>query len=335
METKDIKDISDSKLVTSIYSDVASPAMKQVGQSIESLLKFVALPFKFLGLTAEELEKKYTKFIKEAVNRVPPEKLTAPKSSIVAPLLDCVKFCFDDEPGNDLLREMFSKLLSSSMNQDNISYLNKSFVETMRFLSGNEAKFLQWCSDAIITRRAYDDLKQPTHIFADSAILSVFNLYECENFKETTEIPSKIMEISTATPCSSMRFDFPIESLDILASLGLVEFKKEVYIGKTLFEDLIRLKSKGMLDFELPSLFVSAMSYIKTGKCPMIVMGGTKTKYSDLFLSFLYKSEIPQLYDALSQNQNISMKQLMKIGCSRSEIYVTQYGRRFLNCCIQ
>lgn len=195
METKDI---SDSKLVTSIYSDVASPAMKQIGQSAEGLLKFVALPFKFLGLTAEQLEKKYTKFIEEAVNRVPSQKLAVPQSSVVAPLLDYVKFCFADEPGNDLLQEMFSKLLSSSINQDNASHLNKSFVETMRFLSGNEAKLLQWCSDAIITHSAYDGIEPPVHLLEDFAILSAFTFFEYKDTQAAIKRPTKTIEIGSA-----------------------------------------------------------------------------------------------------------------------------------------
>lgn len=334
MENETIKDIADSKLATSIYSDVASPAMKQIGQSTEGLLKFVALPFKFLGLTAEQLEKKYAKFIEEAVNRVPPQKLTAPQGGVVAPLLDYVKFCFDDEPGNDLLREMFSKLLSSSINQDNTSQLNKSFVETMRFLSGNEAKLLQWCSDAIITHHAYDNLKPPIHFLNGFSILSVFNLYDY-NIKGYVRTRPKIMEISISMPCSFMHFDFPLESLDILASLGLIDFRKEVYTGRTYFEDLFRLKSKDMLYLEIPPLFVSAMSYAEANKSEYTGVPYVKTRYPDLVLAHLFESEIPELYNALSQNQNISMVELMEMECSRSDIFITPYGQRFLKCCIQ
>lgn len=331
METKDI---GDCKLVTSIYSDVASPAMKQIGQSAEGLLKFVALPFRFLGLTAEQLEKKYTKFIEEAVNRVPPQKLTAPQSSVAAPLLDYVKFCFVDEPGNDLLQEMFSKLLSSAINQDNVSYLNKSFVETMKFLSCNEAKLLQWCSDAIITRRAYDNLEPPIHFMRNFAVLSVFKLHDYD-IKGYVKIRPQIMEISVGQPCSFVHFDFPIESLDILTFLGLIEPKNESYIGRDLFEDLIRLKHQGLVEFEIPPLFASAMSYVEDGKASDIMLPPTKSRYPDLLLSLLLETEIHELHNALSQNQNISMEQLMRMECFRSEIHITQYGHRFLDCCIQ
>lgn len=322
METKDIKDINDSKLAISIYNDLASPAMKQIGQSAEGLLKLVALPFKFLGFTAEQLEKKYAKFIEEAVNRVPPQKLTAPQSSVVAPLLDYAKFCFADEPGNDLLQEMFSKLLSSSINQDNASHLNKSFVETMRFLSGNEAKLLQSFSD-VITHHANPRFRF-THF------LSSFSFYEHKCGQEAI----KTMVINTSTPFSSIRFDFPInESLNLLTSLGLIELLEEdSSAGNSFFGDLYRLQYNGKVDFEIPPLFDSAMSYayIHTN-----YICARSTRYSGSTLLTLLKSEIPQLYNILSQKENITMEQLMEMHCYRAEIHITPYGNQFLKCCIQ
>lgn len=211
-----INHTDNSKLAISIYNDTASPAMKQIGLSAEGLLKFVALPFKFLGLASDELEKKYVKFINNALNRVPKQKLTPPKSSIVAPLLDYAKFCFTDEPGNDLLQDMFSKLLSSAINIDSSSQLQKSFIEVMRFLSGNEAKLLQWC---------YNEIEE--HVSSC--------IYGAGEFHEMGIITSfikwndgkKIVEIPVATPGVFPYLNFPvIESLDLLSSLGLIICKR-------------------------------------------------------------------------------------------------------------
>ena len=55
-------------------------------------MKFVALPFKFLGLTSEELEDKYAIFLKNAINKVPKKDCVMPKGVVAAPLLDHVKF---------------------------------------------------------------------------------------------------------------------------------------------------------------------------------------------------------------------------------------------------
>lgn len=52
-----------------IYKDLGHPALSQVGNAVGSLIRLVALPITFLGLTAEELEKKYAKFIQKTLER--------------------------------------------------------------------------------------------------------------------------------------------------------------------------------------------------------------------------------------------------------------------------
>mgnify|MGYP000164014044 CR=1 FL=1 len=52
-----------------IYKDLGHPALSQVGNAVGSLIRLVALPITFLGLTAEELEKKYAKFIQKHLKR--------------------------------------------------------------------------------------------------------------------------------------------------------------------------------------------------------------------------------------------------------------------------
>ncbi len=318
----EIKNIPDSKLATSIYNDAVSPAMKQIGQSAEGLLKFVALPFKFLGLTAEELEKKYAIFIEKAVNQVPAQKLTHPQTSIVAPLLDYVKFSFTDEPGNDLLQEMYSNLLSSAINQDYANKIQKSFVEYMRLLSCNEAKMLEWCFDSIITENAYD-AKQNLKI-GEAAFMSSFI------FREGTK---KIVEIPAATPGSFPYLNFPVvESLELLSSIGFIAFEEEYYTGTGFFSDLIDLKAKEMINIEIPTLFDTAIEQAVSHRSKILYPN--KKKYPDYLLQFLLESECQQLYNMLNHCKNVSTEQLIEMYCFRANVSVTQYGRNFLDCCM-
>lgn len=94
-----------------IYKDLGHPALSQVGNAVGSLIRLVALPITFLGLTAEELEKKYAKFIQKTLEKVPEKKRIDPKAVVAAPLLDHVKFVFDEEN----LSEMFSNLFRNSL----------------------------------------------------------------------------------------------------------------------------------------------------------------------------------------------------------------------------
>lgn len=322
METKDIIDIADSKLATNLYKDVASPAMKQIGQGAEGLMKFVALPFKFLGLTAEQLEKKYHKFIETAINRVPPQKLAYPQSSVASPLLDYVKFCFDDEPGNDLLQEMFSKLLSSSMNQDKAYSLNKAFVETMRFLSGNEAKILNWCSDVVKMRNNF--LTASCNYDLDDIALG---LHPCMLSLTIYNDEKKNIEISVGAPGKFAYENFPTnESLDLLESLGLITVKREY--DYSLLKDLLTYNNHPR-SFELPPIFSKALLELQKH-----LMVPKSSCYRSLYKTIILKSEVEQIDKLLSfQDPESTAKQLLSMGEHLVNIHITSYGLRFLHCC--
>lgn len=136
------KEISENPtLVNKFYDDALQPACTQLGKTVEALLKFVALPFTFLGLTAEQLEKKYKSFIEKTINKVPVEKRIPPKSAIVSPLLDHVKYLFDDEQSENLI-EMFSDLLANTINQDTSPNTHVSYIHTLKQLGWLEAKIL-------------------------------------------------------------------------------------------------------------------------------------------------------------------------------------------------
>lgn len=311
----EISNENSSKLDISIYNDLVSPTMKQIGLSAESLLKFVALPFKFLGITAEQLEKKYTKFIEGAINRVPEEKLTTPKGNLVAPILDYAKFSFIDEPGNDLLQEMFSKLLSSSINQDYSSMLHKSFVEVMRFLSGCEAKILQWCFDEIESGKGIFGSGDFYHF----GVITTFIAWDDGK---------KIFEIPATTPGIFPYLNFPVEeTLDLLSSLGLIKYRQHHEDGYTFFKNLIDLKKKGM---KIPSTFDDVIV-----KASNVRIYGDSKIYSDTYLLFLLESELPQLCSMLSQCKKISSDKLLNLSVIRNDVAITTYGSQFLSLCIK
>ena len=51
--------------VKELYSDLVQPSARRLGKTAEDILRFVSLPFSFLGMTSEELEKKYKTFKKK------------------------------------------------------------------------------------------------------------------------------------------------------------------------------------------------------------------------------------------------------------------------------
>ncbi len=127
----------------SLYKDLLQKPIIQVGDAIESTMKFVALPFKFLGMTSDELEKRYREFITESVSKIPKNKINKPSPLIAAKLLDNVKYSFNENDRN--LTKMFSDLLSSSMNCDTQKYIHPSYVDNlsnMNYVDGYVCKYL-------------------------------------------------------------------------------------------------------------------------------------------------------------------------------------------------
>lgn len=54
----DIKEkISEELPIKELYTDLVQPSARKLGKTAEDILKFVSLPFSFLGMTSEELEK--------------------------------------------------------------------------------------------------------------------------------------------------------------------------------------------------------------------------------------------------------------------------------------
>ena len=129
-----------SELTKGIYDDVGHPILKEVGAIGESVMKFVALPFKFLGLTASQLEERYAQFIKKSIEKVPEENRLTPRAVITAPLLDHVKFVFAENDGN--LYDMFSNLLANSMHNNIEHLVHPAFVDMLRQMSPLDAEFL-------------------------------------------------------------------------------------------------------------------------------------------------------------------------------------------------
>ena len=98
------------------YTDLAELSFRQFDNTEKYILKFAALPFYFLGMTADELKNKYKVFISSALKKVPVEKQTNPSPLIVGPLLEYVKYTFDNEQ-EKVLENMFSELLGNASNK--------------------------------------------------------------------------------------------------------------------------------------------------------------------------------------------------------------------------
>ena len=92
-------------------------------------------------MTADELEKKYKLFITAALNKVPEEKQLRPSPLVAGPLLEHVKYIFDNEQEKPL-EDMFSELLGNASNADVKNNVQPSYVYTLQQFTWVEAKLM-------------------------------------------------------------------------------------------------------------------------------------------------------------------------------------------------
>lgn len=123
--------------VKDAYDDALKPGAKQVGTLIEDLTKVILLglaPVQF----AAALQDRYRNFLDSAVRRVPEPNRVSPAPQILGPVLEGIKY----EPEDSAISEMFSRLLSSSMDRNRVQNAHPAFSQIVRQLSQDEAVLL-------------------------------------------------------------------------------------------------------------------------------------------------------------------------------------------------
>ena len=128
-----------------VYSDTIQPAAKEVGKSLETIVKTVNValtPLKALVWSFEKLQNFIDTKVSEKLKNTPENEIQTPKSNIVVPALQALSYS-GDEPE---LQELFANLIASSMDSHTSDFAHPSFVETIKQLTPDEAKILRYLS---------------------------------------------------------------------------------------------------------------------------------------------------------------------------------------------
>ncbi|WP_252216173.1 DUF4393 domain-containing protein [Clostridium sp. VAP41] len=119
-----------------------TPPAKEIGTTLGNIFFAIFSPINYnvekLKIKQSENLKKYQSDIESELSKIPENKLTEPKLSIVGPALEASKYYIEDSE----LRKMFAKLIASSMNSDNASKAHPAFVEIIKQLSPLDASNL-------------------------------------------------------------------------------------------------------------------------------------------------------------------------------------------------
>lgn len=132
------KELAKQLPLKEIYADAAAPAAKQTGQLLEDLVKCLQLALAPVQWVAA-LQDRYRAFVDRSVRRVPEERRVSPAPQIAGPVLEAIRY----EPEGTPIDEMFSELLSRSMDKERVGEAHPSYPSIIRQLSSDEAKIIK------------------------------------------------------------------------------------------------------------------------------------------------------------------------------------------------
>lgn len=125
-----------------IYKDALSPVVKPIGEILGFLPRSIKLALsgweKWL-INGEESLRLTADAIKEKVKQIPEEKLVEPEPYVAIPAIQQISYCQNSEE----LRDLYANLLTSSMNTDKKWQVHPSFVDIVKQLNPDEAKYLK------------------------------------------------------------------------------------------------------------------------------------------------------------------------------------------------
>lgn len=125
-----------------LYKDVVRPIAKPVGEILGFLPRSIKLALsgweKWL-INGEETIRLTADSVREKMQALPVEKLVAPEPYVAIPAMQQLSYCVNNEE----LRELYANLLVSSMNADKKWQVHPSFVDIIKQLTPDEAKYIR------------------------------------------------------------------------------------------------------------------------------------------------------------------------------------------------
>ncbi|MCD9524783.1 DUF4393 domain-containing protein [Photobacterium carnosum] len=125
------------------YDDAISPSAKKAGEAIETLASLFSDVLLYPVKKANENYKYKYKLFKDELSKktenIPHENAVDPSLIIAGPVLENLKYAFDEKH----IRNMYLDLLSNAMDSSKSNLVHPSFVDVIKNLSPNDALVLK------------------------------------------------------------------------------------------------------------------------------------------------------------------------------------------------
>jgi len=139
----DLPDIFTPKFL----NEAATPVAREIGTGLGDLVYLVFSPIHKARMKREFDLTAFMETLKANVEAIPEGKLVEPPLHIVGPALEASKYYYEEKD----LRDMFAKLIASSMNSDTQEIVRSPFVEIIKQMSP---------FDAIVLKELYHKIRE-------------------------------------------------------------------------------------------------------------------------------------------------------------------------------
>lgn len=158
------------------YKDALRPVVKPIGEILGFLPRTIKLALcgweKWL-INGEESLKLTAEAIKEKVKQIPEGNLVEPELYVAIPAIQQISYCQNSEE----LRDLYANLLTSSMNTEKKWKVHPSFVDIIKQLTPDEAKYLKSLPPMAIAIHPLIDVDFSTGNSGEHPIISNFTDY--------------------------------------------------------------------------------------------------------------------------------------------------------------
>lgn len=151
--------------IKDIYNDIAQPALSEIGKALQGVTRVALSPITAMVWGYDKistyLDYAIPKYFED--RKVKKENIITPDISIAVPVIEAMRYTAHKQE----LRDMYKNLLGAAMNRETADEVHPAFVEIIKQLSANEARFLSYLQGY---RKAMVDFESSTGFFNKNVI---------------------------------------------------------------------------------------------------------------------------------------------------------------------
>lgn len=161
-----------AQLASAMYADIAQPAARRVGQTLDNLLKIGLSPLDVVNWGYEKSKQWLQERVAERIAQMPPDSLIPPNERVAIPALIGIA-----SSGNEpAIRDLYAELLLKAMDQTTSHQIHPAYVSTVGQLAPEEALAFVGLRDRMDLNLFQDH--ESSHQFTDEPkIEEQFNTY--------------------------------------------------------------------------------------------------------------------------------------------------------------